>query len=129
MAAALEQLLTKLGLELGDLHAERRLYDIELARRAGDTFFFRQTKEILDLPEFHRRLPCRATGRLRIGRLITPNDRVYHQSLFVLILACLYASFKRPDAGGPGPERHAVQAIAIISRCKRLASRASRNRE
>ena len=37
------------------------------------------------------------------------------------------ASFKRSDAGGPGPERHAVQAIAFISRCKRLASRASRN--
>jgi hypothetical protein len=45
--------MAKLGLKLGDLHAECRLYDVEMAGCAGHVPLFRQAKEVLHLPEFH----------------------------------------------------------------------------
>jgi hypothetical protein len=61
MRPAVEQFLAETRLELGDLHAQGRLHDVELARGAGDVAFLGEAKEILHLPEFHAtRLPPRA---------------------------------------------------------------------
>ena len=51
--AALEQLLMQLFLELRDLHAERRLHDIQTLGRAGDRAVFEQRDEILNLLQVH----------------------------------------------------------------------------
>jgi hypothetical protein len=49
----MEKLLAKRFFEFGDLHAQRRLNDVELAGRAGDVSFLREAEEILHLLDIH----------------------------------------------------------------------------
>jgi hypothetical protein len=51
--AALEQLLMQFVLELGDLHAQRRLHDVQPLRGTGDRAVLEQRDEVLDLLEVH----------------------------------------------------------------------------
>jgi hypothetical protein len=50
---AIKQLLPELFLQLGDLHAQRRLHDIQPLGRACDGAIFEQRDEVLDLSEVH----------------------------------------------------------------------------
>jgi len=110
--AAIEQLLAELGLELGDLHAQRRLHDVELARSRVHVLLLGQTEEILHC------LSSRAVLCLPVlaPRSSFSDDRMHNQSLFVLMdtLACLAADDVAVRARDQGSEtricRHA-QAV------------------
>jgi hypothetical protein len=53
MRSALEQRLVEFVLELGDLHAERGLNDVEPLRGARDRAILEKRNEVLDLLEVH----------------------------------------------------------------------------
>jgi len=61
-----EQLLAQRLFQPSDLHAERRLHDVELARRAGDVALLCEAQEILHLPEVHDPLST-LRGRLSLS--------------------------------------------------------------
>jgi hypothetical protein len=54
---ALEQPSLKIAFQPADLHAQRRLHDIEPPRRFGDAALLVQDCEILDLTQIHRPVP------------------------------------------------------------------------
>ena len=54
LRAAIEQLLTEFRFELGNLHAQCRLHDVELACGARHVSLLGEAEEILHLLEVHR---------------------------------------------------------------------------
>jgi len=51
----LEQLLLELAFQLGDLHAERRLYHVHSPGGASDASLLEQSDKVGDLTQIHRR--------------------------------------------------------------------------
>jgi hypothetical protein len=52
-----KQPLAERGFQLGDLHAERRLYDVQLTRGPRHVALAGQTEEVIDLFEIHLSSP------------------------------------------------------------------------